>query len=363
MTLPVVPISKLGTPFQSPSWRWQATFCPERFGFEKYCSKITANASNLARLIPNGVAPVEKYQLPLYVKQLSSKLHPRLYKQLLKVWNKHYYKTRDKKITFNVSPNRVGLMNWNTVKLNSINDEFLVKLIKHCYNIEGNEYIADAIKFFKNKNNDITCRWLNYSIYGGKTDKEMAVQWKKPIKFIQALRLIFFDYTSWPKDKLVQYSLIRQMVSNNEIDDTDYHAFKRIYDLGDLGLRSILGHQCLNETERDIIKHYLAGSGVDNLMDQRFAITNLKESVMFNKSVAEYANIGLRRLEMEQKAAIMRLTASRMEKELGTSEDTDVYVEDSILMDNMREMMKKDNPGEYPTIIDIKASDVITTSK
>ena len=361
MSEPIVPSSKIGTPFQSPSWRYQATFCPERFGFAKFCSKPKPNAGNLTRLISNGIIPVEKYTIPLYVRQLKEKLAPDLYLQLTKVWDKYYNRNRHKKTTFNVNENRPGLLNWHVPKLKQLNDDFLQQLIKHCYNIEGNEYIRDAIKFYKNENNDITCKWLNYSIYGGKTDKELALQWQKPVKFIQALRLTFFDYSGWPKDKLVQYSLIRQLASNNEIDAADHHAFRRIYDLGDLGLRSILGHQVLNDKERDIIKSYLAGSGVDNLMDQRFAISNLKESISFNRSVSEYANIGLRKLEMEQKAAIMRLTANRMERELGVGKEGEVYVEDSILMDSMREMMKQERPGSYPSIIDIKAEDIVTT--
>src|ERR1017187_5033785 len=187
MSAPIVPISKIGTPFQSPSWRYQATFCPERFGFAQYCSKPQSNSASLTRLVPNGLAPVEKYNLPIYIKQLRSKLTTKQYSQLTKVWNKHYFRTRDRKITFNVDIRRPGLLNWHTKKLESINDVFLKKLIKYCYNIEGDEYIADAIKFYKNKSNNMTVRWMNYSIYGGKTDKELAIQWNKPLKFIEAL--------------------------------------------------------------------------------------------------------------------------------------------------------------------------------
>jgi hypothetical protein len=354
MAASIVPMSKIGTPFQSPSWRYQATFCPERFGFGKLCSKPNANAGNLARLIPNGIRPVDTFKLPLYVSQLNSKLPKPLYQQLLKVWQKHYYKTRARKITFNVGE-RSGLLNWNVKKVETINDQFLIKLIKHCYNIQHNEYISDAIKFYKNENNNMTCKWLNYSIYGGLTDKELAIKWQKPIKFIEAIRLVFFDYSGWPKDKLVQYSLIKQSHTNHELDIQDYHAFRRIYDLGELGLRSILGHQLLTEEERDTVKSYLAGSGVDNLMDQRFAVTNLKESVIFSRSVGEYTTIGLRRLEMEQKAAIMKLTANKMTKELGIEDGETVYVEDSVLLGEMRKQMSIDNPMEFPSVIDVKA--------
>ena len=360
--IPIIPASKLGTPYQSPSWRYQLTFNPERFGFEKYCSRPSVNSSSLSRLIPNGIQPVALFDIPIYIRQLSDSLPSELYDQLIKVWCKRYFKTRSKKITFNVNIKKSGLINWNMSKLKTINDGYLQKLIRHCFNMEHDEYIAEAFKFYKNDHNNTTCKWINYSIYGGKSDKELAIQWKKPLRFIQALRLIFFDYSAWPKDKLVQYSLIRQMVNNNEMDETDYQAFRRIYDLEDLGLRSILGHQTLTEDERDQVKMYLAGAGIDNLMEQRYAITNLKESVSFNKSISEYANIGLRKIEMEQKAAIMRLTAKQLEKNLGYEDKTEVFVEDDILMKSMREAMTKDNPANYDSIIDIKAEDIETQS-
>ena len=355
MPAPIVPLSKIGTPFQSPSWRYKATLCPERFGFAEYCSKIKANSGCLARLMSNGVTPVEKYILPIYITQLMNKLPKDLGEQLLKVWNKHYFKNRQRKVTFNVNENSGGLINWHSKKIEKLNDDFLKKLIRHCYHIQGDEYIAEAIKFRTNPNNDVSVRWMNYSFYGGRTDREIAIHWHKPVKFVQALRLTFFDYSGWPKDKLVQYSQLRQLVSNNEIDDKDYHNFRRIYDLGDIGLRSILGYQLLNEYERDTIKNYLAGAGVDNLMDQRYAITNLRESISFNRSIAEYANIGLRKVEMEQRAAVMRLTAQRIEKEMGIENSNTLYMEDTALLNNLRELMSQDQPGEFPAVIDVKS--------
>ena len=355
MLLPSVPISKIGTPFQSPSWRYQATFNPEKFGFQSCLSKLEANSGCLSRLVKNGISPVATYNLPLYIRQLDNKLPKELYSELLSVWAKHYFKTRSKKVTFNINPQRSGIINWNCKKVKLLNDEFLQKVILHCFNIEGNEYVSNAIKFYKNKSNDLNCKWLKYSIYGGKSDRELALQWQKPVKFIEAIRLLFFDYSGWPKDKLVQYSLIRQTASNGELDEPDYHAFKRIFDLGDVGLRSILGHQTLEKEEQEQVKLYLAGAGVDNLLDQRFAITNLKESVSFNKSIAEYANIGLRRIEMEQKAAIMRLTAAQLEKNLGIEENTEIYSEDTELMEGMRAMMSKESPRTFPSIIDVKS--------
>jgi hypothetical protein len=353
MSAPIVPISKVGTPFQSPNWRYQATLNPEKFGFEKYCSKPDeANAGNLKRLIVNGVQPVDVYKLPVYIRQIEDQLTPELKQELVKVWNKHYFRRRERKVTFNVAGHR-GLLNWNVKGIKKINDDYFRRLIAHCFNIEGNEYISDAIKFYKNPGNVMNCKWMNYSIYGGKTDDELALQWHKPKAFIEALRMIFFDYSGWPKDKLVQYSCLRQLVCNKEIDDQDYHAFKRIYDLGDLGLRSILGHQVLDEKERETVKLYLSGAGIDNLMDQRFAITNLKESISFNRSVAELANVSINRIEAEQRANIMNLTSQRMQKELGINDNDKLAFEDTALLTSMREMMMIDKPGSYPKFIDV----------
>lgn len=359
MLTAIVPLSKIGTPFQSPNWRYQATHSPEKFGFSDFLSKPEPNAGHLTRLIPNGTTPVNVYYQPIYMRQLKSRLSPRLSYILDRIWDRQFQRTNSGKITFNnVNPKEHGFISWNMRKLATLNDDFFKRLVMHCYHYQPDQYIGDAIKFYKNPDNDVSIKWMNYSIYGGKTDTELATQWRKPVKFIQALRLIFYDYSSWPKDRLVQYSLIRQMVSNNQLDAADYHAFRRIFDLGELGLRSVLGHQSFNEKESLLIKEYLAGATVDALMDQRFTISSTKDIMNYNRAVADYANIGLKRLEMEQRAALMRLTGQRMEKELGIEQDTDMYDEDIELIGYLKEMMKKNAEPVFPSFIDIKAEPV-----
>ena len=102
--MPIVPASKVGTAFQSPAWRYKATFCPERFGFAKYCSRLSSNSGSMARLIVNGVRPVETYNVPQYINQLASELPSDLKSQLFKVWNKFYLRNRIRKLTFHVNP-------------------------------------------------------------------------------------------------------------------------------------------------------------------------------------------------------------------------------------------------------------------
>ena len=356
MLTALVPSSKVGTPFQTPDWRYQAVFSPEKFGLASCLSKTdNANSGYLARMIPNGVHPVSVYYQPVYMKQLNKLLSPRLKQALERVWNKHYYRTNSGKLIFNnIVTKESPFISWNMKKLEQVNDPYFRKLVKHCYHYEADSYIGEALKFYKNPDNNISIKWLNYSLYGGKTDKELAIQWHKPVRFIEAVRMLFFDYSAWPKDKLVQYSLIRQMVSNGTFDAADYHLFRRIFDLGDLGLRSVLGHHTFSVDESFRIKDYISSSGVDTLLDQRFTISSNRDIMNYNKGIADYANIGLKKLEMDQRAALMRLSTQRMEKEMGILQDNNVYAEDVALMDYMREMTKQHLTPSFPTFIDLK---------
>ena len=360
MLTAIVPLSKIGTPFQSPSWRYQAIHSPERFGFSECLSKTkNPDSGHLSRLVPNGILPVNVYRQPIYMQQLNARLSLGLQQILARVWNKHFYRTNSSKLTFNnVGTKETGFISWNIPKLEKINDLQFVRIVKHCYNYEGDPYIGEALKFYKNPDNDISRKWINYSIYGGKTDKELALQWHKPIKFFEALRALFYDYRSWPKDRLVQYSLIRQMVSNGEFDDADYHAFRRIFDLGDLGLRSALGHTAFTVDEQYKIKEYLAGASVDVLLDQRFTISSTRDIMNYNRAVADYANIGLKRLEMEQRAALMRLNCQRTEKELGIAQNTTLESEDIELMEYLKIKTHENIKPVFPTFIDIQSEPV-----
>lgn len=357
----LVPASKIGTPFQSPGWRFQATYFPERFGFTDFCSKSTVEAGHLSRLITKGIEASATYKLPSFFSLLIKELPNHLVDVLIKVWNKHYFSSNSRKITFDSSVARTVPISWNLKKLKHLNDPFLVKLINHCFNFKYDKYINEAIQFVRDPYNSQNKKWLSYSIYAKIPDIELAKKWNKSPKFIEALRLTFFDYSHWPADKLVQYSLIRQLNANREIDDQDLHALRRIFDLGMLGLRSICDYSALNETEQRAIQTYLGSSSVDNMLNLRYTITSSKDALNYNRAVAEYANVGLKKMEIEQKSELLRLTAAKLAKEMGVSETVEIFDQESELLEEMKELSKFNHKPKFPSFIELKAEDVKIT--
>jgi hypothetical protein len=165
----IVPASKVGTAFQSPNWRYQAAHSPSKFGFDSFLSKPNPNAGHLSRLIPNGIKPVQAYFQPIYMKQLKKELPYRLSRVLDQVWDSYFYRTNPSKLIFNnLNPKESGFICWNMAKLQNLNDAFFKRLVMHCYNYQGDTYINDALKFYKDPNNNVSIKWINYSIYGGK---------------------------------------------------------------------------------------------------------------------------------------------------------------------------------------------------
>lgn len=357
MTKTFVPASKLGTPFQSPSWRYQVIHYPERFGLGWISSKREVNSGHLSRLIPKGLAPASCYTLPSYFLELQQELPPHLAEQLVKVWNKHYFSNNQHKTTFSSATSNQVPLSLNVRAVKKLNDPFLQRLLLYCFNYQGDKYIEEAIKFYKDPGNSQNKDWINYSIYGGVDDKKLAKDWHKPVQFIEALRLIFYDYSHWPKDKFVQFSLIRQLVNNGELKDSDYHIFRRIYDLGFVGLKSAVGLHNLTPIEKSEVDQYLGAASVGNILNLNYTISNAKDALNFNRVVADFANVNLKKLEIEQKTALLKLHIAKTSKEMGMNEEATIFVEEQELVDHLREASKFDHTPKFPSFIEMKSEE------
>ncbi|CAK0744890.1 hypothetical protein CCP3SC5AM1_1260002 [Gammaproteobacteria bacterium] len=357
MTKNLVPTSKIGTPFQSPSWRYQAVTFPEKFGFNWLCSRNEVDAGHLNRLIPKGLRPSSCYTLPAYFSELVSTLPKHLSNILIKVWDKHYFQTHRHKANFSSTVSNSVPLSLNIKEVAKLNDEFLKQLIFHCFNYRYDKYIEEAIKFYKDPENRLNKDWFNYSIYCGMTDTELASKWHKTVNFVRALRLIFFDYSHWPKDKLVHFSLVRQLVNNGELREPDYHIFRRIHDLGLLGLKSVIGLNDLNLDERKEIERYLGASSIDNILNLKFTVSNTKDALNLNKAISDFATVGLKRLEIEQRNELMRLTAAKMAKEQGMGNDNSIFAEEQQLIEELKDASQFDHIPKFPSFIALKAGE------
>lgn len=362
MTKSLVPQSKLGTAYQSPSWRYLALYYPEKFGLGWLTSKKIVDASYLKRSINKGCRPSSVYNLPVYFKSILSELPSHLQETLVKTWNKHYSNQHPRKLSFSSNTSNSVLVSWNINSVEKyLNDPFLKRMVFHCFNYKFDSYIDEAIRFYKDPSNSMNTKWFNYCFFGKLSDKELARNWRKSIGFIQALRLIFFDYSHWPTDRIAQFSMMRQLVTNQELDDQDYHYFRRIYDLGRVGLKSAIGIDKLDDSEKKVIDAYLGASAVDNMLNIRYTIGNIKDAHNFGRIMDSHKEKEIKREETSQRSELLRLTSFKLAKEMGVNEDNDLFYEDELLLKEMKEMGKVNFRPKFPSFIELKAEDVQIT--
>jgi hypothetical protein len=232
----------------------------------------------------------------------------------LRVWTKQYFSSNSKKVSFSETEKLPICLNIS--KILELNDPFLVRVLLHCYNFKYDSYVAEALAFFQSSENSQNKAWLHYAIYAGVQDKELAKNWKKPVKFIEAVRLLFFDYSHWPKDKIARYSLMRQLVCTSELSEADYHVLKRIYDLGITGLKSLTQINSLTSEEEGQIKNYLSSSAVGNMLSLGYTIRDSKDAINYHKVVTDFASVNLKRMEVEQQQALTKLHMAKLNQEL-----------------------------------------------
>ena len=354
----LVPSSKLGTAFQSPSWRYQAIAHPEKFGFEWLCSRREVDAGHLTRLMPKGIPPASIYSLPVYFRSLLPTLPLPLAEVLIRVWDKHYFRDHKHKINFNSSITNNVPISLNMAKVKYLNDETLKALMYHLFNYKYNADIDEAVKFYRDPKNEMAKKWINYAVYGKLTDNELAKMWRKSPRFIKTVRLLFFDYSHWPDDKLVQYSLVRQLVVDGELADSDFHVFRRIHDLGLLGIKSIVDIANFTNADKDQTTSFIEVSRIEKLLNLNYSCTSSRDAINYNRVTVDYTNVGLKRLEIEQKAELLKLAAKRMAKEMGLSDQESVFTEEACLIEELRERAKYDHIPRFPSFIDIKTGEV-----
>lgn len=354
--LPQVPRLRLGTCFQLPSWRYEAAANPSKFGLEAYCSKIGNNSGCLLRLVGKGsITPALVFNLPHFFQELDPTLSSQQSAMLLKVWSKHYYQQQPRKATFSSQASTRALVSWNIAKVLQIQDEGLRDLLLHVTGVKTSSAIASALTFYLAPSNSELVRHVNYACYYGMSSIEMAKRWKLPIKTIDALKSLFFDYSHFPKDRYVRFSLIRQMVAEKVLDDADFHRFRRIFDLGKAGLESLLGYDQLSAEDKVQIRRYLSSSVIDNSLDLRYSITNAKEAHDYGRLISNTvtAEANLRRLQAETIG--IEANNARLQQELAEASASSKTEDDNTLYGLLlKEHSRFNATPTYPSIHDIR---------
>lgn len=350
-----IPVVKIGTPYQKPSWRFDCLSNPRKYGMESFCSKIVPNAGFMKRLVAKGVSRTSVYKLPNYVLALSKTLPPNLYFILERTWNKHYFKTHKRKITFSPGSKNDTPICWNQRKVEEINDAPLRELISHCFNFRHSTNVDYAIKLFSSADNSEIKRFLGYSFYANIPDKTIAKRWNLTLPLVKTIKNLFFDFSYFPKDRIAAWAVMRQLAESGDIDHIDFQRFKRIFDLGELGIKMIEDFFNLTPEEKEKCEEFLGATSVSNTINLHLSIRTTKDALAYSNVVSNFARISLLKEELRQKDATLRLTELNIQKaskELGNAA-SGLQAEDQALLEMMRECSKFDTTPQFLAFNDL----------
>lgn len=294
----------------NPRWRYEAFFNPKKYGFEKYVfdqnSKYPKTSKGCLKRFLNRKGRSVDYRcnIPSALYKYQSTLSSEASTYLTSLFFKRRFDLR-----LSGKINNTTLSPWNLKTVDQIQDKFFVRLIKHLSNFEYDQNIAFAIQLFKSQDTNIIFRYLGYYFFAGVEDKELAKKWKLSVKKIETVRQLFFDFSKFPKDRTVAFAYLRQLEQLDVLQDLDFSHYRRIYDLGELGLRAETDYFNLSIEEKGQVDYYLASSIVSNTLSLKFNIQSKKDAYMYNNVISNFANFAIKKEEVQ----VMRAKTKHLE--------------------------------------------------
>lgn len=306
----LVPRAKVGTPFQSPAWRVEALRNPARFGMASvaaWSGDINTTARSLYRLSDwKEIKVTSNVVYPEAIQNILDMLTPEQ-RQLYLLQLPH----DRQRLTFDVGSAR--FTNWNIGEARKkINDAPMLQLVEHASGMIHNEDIAFALKLGSEDAQSIIAKFIGYSIFLGKSDFDIFKVWHIAPKRVAWFRLLFFDFSHFPKHPVAQWALLRQLTHNDIFTEIDFNFFKRMHDLGDLALKALCDFNNLTAFERESIEKYLGNSAILNVMDQHAAIRNKQDALDYTKSVMEFAKLKVQIKNVANIEAMTQLNVAKL---------------------------------------------------
>ena len=340
MTGLVTPVKKVGNLLVRPNWRYEALFNPTKYKLKEFASKTIANnAGCLKRFVSLGLPFEVNYKMTPRMQECYDGMSPINKEAFKRLWERHIKRNRIEKISID-SDNTIFQKSplWNMKKLNLIGDKFLIRLIKHHSNVEHDASIAYALELGKNSDYTEIYKFIGYCIYAKVEDAKIAVRWNIPVKHVEALRLLFYDFSTFPKDRLANISHLRQLANTGLFTDVDFAYFKRVFELGELGLKAQTDFYNLSTSEKKIIEEYLGKTIVSNTLNMHFAIRNQRDAVDYGLVISNLASYHIKVAEATYfSSKIRNLDAStrRIEGDLAGTEIimTDIDKEFMLMLD------------------------------
>ena len=348
-------VPKLGLISLSPRWRYDVIQYPDKFGMIGYVidhknKDIKTGKGCLKRFVFNGAGCVGysiEYKIPKAVKSYQKLLPADCAAKLQEVWHKNWKKThpdRRKIICENKSFNS-ELALWNMNKLHTLSDDFLVTAIKHFSRYEYNYAIQYALDWFRSHEKQVILSDFGALIFSGVNDTELAHRFKLSVKQAEAVRLLFFDFSVMPKDRIAVYAYLKQLSLISVIHEHDFSTYKRVFALGEVGVKAEGDYFRLNDEDKKQVDEYLKSTAVTTTLQIHSKITTVKEALAFQPVVANLSNHFIKQEElrlMRAKTHHLTISAKKIENDLGTGEKVS-NAEDENAMKYLRELSLKSN--------------------
>jgi len=335
MPLVVNPVSKLGSLHIRPNWRYDVLQNPARYKMQDFVTIPESNSGCLKRFLRAGLPYEVNRKIPDYLTPFFSSADAEQRQVLDSLVARHFKRSGQKNISID-SNSDIFINNpvWNLGLVPKITDPFLKRLILHHSNFKFDLYIQKALDMYKSPDHKDIVKFIGYCIYAKVSDKEIAKRWCMPVGQAEALRLIFYDFSHFPKDSVANFTYLRQLTNIGLFDDVDFAFFKRAFELGELGLKAQTSYYLLTPSEKKIIEEFLGKSIVTTTLNLNFAIRNQKDAVGYGTMISNLASYYIKQSEMtyfEAKTENLKACTKRIVDAGPTDTDTTTQLDKELL--------------------------------
>ena len=299
-----------------------------------------------------------EYHPPRALRILSRQLQPNLAEQLNRVWTRNWNSRNIPRIRVEGVDQYENLVSWNIRKLEKINDLWFRKLARHVANYEFCPEIDAALRLHLNDDYEQIKRYVGHLIFAQVSDKDIAKQWELPVKTITALRMLFFDFTSLPKSPVARWGTLVQWVNNGDIKPDEFALYKRVHEMGELGLKAQVAGAFLNDDERLKVKDYLTKSATSNTFNIQFSTRTPRDAVLYNRVIGDLVRMDLQREELKLRQCeqrLMDMQVQKISKEMNIDKTQELQSEDLRLIQSAINLLsKEDSAPRYKTIFNLE---------
>ena len=319
----VIGLNRVGSFYNFPNWRYQIYLNPSKAGLADCLRKPAPGHSALKRYANfpgvKGTMVVNDI-FPARFQRVVNKLSLKNREVFNKIFLKNLKKRGDGKVFSDTYEGKVNV--WNMNHVDALTDPFLKRLLYHVSNIKHDHYIHFAVGLKLSKDHEYIFRSLGYHIYAGLSDREIAKRFRLYPGQIEAIRNLFYDFSSAPRDVTALFAYLTQLVDNDIITDLDKRYYKLINELGDVGLRAHANFHSLTEEQKVRVQAYLGDSMLENVLSLNFAVTDMRDAINFNGVINNLASFYIKKEEVNYyRAKVRNLDASTVKLVNDSSQD------------------------------------------